>query len=529
MAEDELRLLLIEDNDSDAVLIKKYLERLDDTSFSKDLFVSHTYNLSSGTKHLRGDETTDLVLLDLDLPESSGIDTLRWFMIEFDDVPVIVLTGIDDKKTDIKTIREGAQDYLNKNKIDTEELGQAIRYAMARRKRERKSERREDLRKMIQEVLIASATRESIEKRFCRKIVQHEPYAFAWISGSNTEGDSVVRASSKTDHVYLDNVLSCDATAGFDTEPSVRAAQDMEPVLIQNIGDTDAPWADIATKTGFASVASVPLVHRNVLYGILSVYSDRPGFFNPIEGKVLVDVADSLSYSINIVAKERAIMSEDMTEVEIRLDSSVSYLSDLLKGTEDTVDVRVRGTVPTDGGVLQFVDIKGDSSGSFVVGADDMPQNVEEIERVHSEDGAETYQITVSGPTLQSHLLSLGAVVRSTEVSEKVIDIRAEVPPEVGIANVVDEIEDVFGYGRVTMCRGTGPEEDGVERILRFDAEGLTDKQSEALQTAYYRGYFEQPKKNSADEIADALGVSRSTFLQHLRVAQRKTYKDLFG
>jgi predicted DNA binding protein len=58
--------------------------------------------------------------------------------------------------------------------------------------------------------------------------------------------------------------------------------------------------------------------------------------------------------------------------------------------------------------------------------------------------------------------------------------------------------------------------------------EDLTDRQLEALQTAYVSGYFEQPRCHTASEIAETMGISQQTFDAHLRTAHRKLCRELF-
>jgi len=63
-----------------------------------------------------------------------------------------------------------------------------------------------------------------------------------------------------------------------------------------------------------------------------------------------------------------------------------------------------------------------------------------------------------------------------------------------------------------------------TEQEVRSQLQGeLTDRQLEALRTAYVGGFFEWPRENTGEEIAELMGVSQTTFLQHLRTAQRKT------
>jgi len=59
--------------------------------------------------------------------------------------------------------------------------------------------------------------------------------------------------------------------------------------------------------------------------------------------------------------------------------------------------------------------------------------------------------------------------------------------------------------------------------------DALTDRQREVLETAYAGGFFERPKANNSEELAARLGITRSTFLQHLRTAQRKLLTSLLG
>ena len=74
----------------------------------------------------------DVVLLDLGLPDSVGLDTLRRFLSHDNDVPVVVLTGMEAEYLGLEAIRSGAQDYLIKGKVDTENLTRSLKYANER-------------------------------------------------------------------------------------------------------------------------------------------------------------------------------------------------------------------------------------------------------------------------------------------------------------------------------------------------------------------------------------------------------------
>ncbi|KUM27891.1 hypothetical protein AU467_14655 [Mesorhizobium loti] len=127
MTEGPLNILLVEDNPGDASLIR---ELLADGS-TKAFIISTADRLAHGLEQI-ADQSFDLVLLDLFLPDSTGLDTLRRFQETGPDVPVIVLTGLNDEASAIQAVRDGAQDYLVKGQIDGQQIVRAIRYARER-------------------------------------------------------------------------------------------------------------------------------------------------------------------------------------------------------------------------------------------------------------------------------------------------------------------------------------------------------------------------------------------------------------
>jgi PAS domain S-box-containing protein len=122
-----LRLLLVEDNPGDAELIKEMLPRDGPGSFEIEL----ASRLATAVELARV-EHFDLVLLDLGLPDSAGLDTVRAVRRQAPDLPIVVLTGNDDERTGLAAIQEGAQDYVVKGQIPGALLSKVLRYALER-------------------------------------------------------------------------------------------------------------------------------------------------------------------------------------------------------------------------------------------------------------------------------------------------------------------------------------------------------------------------------------------------------------
>jgi PAS domain S-box-containing protein len=132
MVSKAIKLLLVDDDVVDRRLITKALARFSST-VQFDIETAGT--LSEAVKHLSSN-SYDITLLDLNLPDTSGIDTVQSVHAVDSNVPIVVLTGLPDEKMGLNTIEQGAEDYLVKGKFSDNELMRTIRYAMERKRRE---------------------------------------------------------------------------------------------------------------------------------------------------------------------------------------------------------------------------------------------------------------------------------------------------------------------------------------------------------------------------------------------------------
>lgn len=124
-----LDLLIIEDNPGDSLLLTEYIE----LSSLEINSIQTVTSLTSGLQHLALNET-DLVLLDLTLPDSTGLDTFLTLNVQFPQVPVIILTGLSDTSLALEAINSGAQDFLVKGDFDEKLLSKTILYSLERQR-----------------------------------------------------------------------------------------------------------------------------------------------------------------------------------------------------------------------------------------------------------------------------------------------------------------------------------------------------------------------------------------------------------
>jgi signal transduction histidine kinase len=131
MAAEPIRALLVEDNPADARLLCEHLRESAAGAFE----VTRVARLSACIEQLR-QNPFDVVLLDLTLPDSRSIDTVRRVHAEAAEVPIVVLTGLEDEAVGVEAVRQGAQDYLVKGQTDPRLLARSIRYAIERNRAE---------------------------------------------------------------------------------------------------------------------------------------------------------------------------------------------------------------------------------------------------------------------------------------------------------------------------------------------------------------------------------------------------------
>lgn len=137
----DLTVLLLEDNPSDARLIEEYLiERHWGEKADGAPEIIQANGLQNGIE--AQSEETDLVLLDLNLPDSTGLDTLESMVSVAENTPIVVLTGLDDQQLGVRAVERGAQDYLIKDEISPALLQRTIQYSIERARRQRELRRR---------------------------------------------------------------------------------------------------------------------------------------------------------------------------------------------------------------------------------------------------------------------------------------------------------------------------------------------------------------------------------------------------
>ena len=195
MSDKALDLLLVEDNPGDIRLIGQALQ--ESSSFQYNLTIAG--RLEQALRLLEA-RPFDLVMLDLSLPDSWGLDTFVKTQAKAPNIPIVMLTGFDIEQFAIEALRLGAQDYLVKGRMDGDVLARSTRYAIERKQAQQELEKKTQA---LEEALLAkSQILSTATHELKTPLTNIVGYARRLLGGESTVGPLTERQRS-----YLDRVL----------------------------------------------------------------------------------------------------------------------------------------------------------------------------------------------------------------------------------------------------------------------------------------------------------------------------------
>ncbi|MFC7138744.1 bacterio-opsin activator domain-containing protein [Halosimplex aquaticum] len=402
---------------------------------------------------------------------------------------------------------------------------------LARRNRQlERLDRMNALIREIDQILVQATTRAAIEQAVCDRVAEDDQFVFAWIGELAADGTLEPRAWAGANQGYLDTISpSVDAANG---PPSVTAATTDSVVVVPNVVDDlrQEPWRKTALTEDFHSAIAIPLTYNDLSYGVLTAFADEPGVLGTVSNDVARELGETIANAINSVETRQALLAETVVEVKLAIREPDDPLSRLARETD--CQLEYGGVVPqSDGTIRLFFTARGESAGSIETVADGIP-GIRQLRRISDpsadSDGTSRFEMTVSEPTIPSSLVECGAVAQSIELSESEVVATVELPDAVDVRTFLNRLENTYPGTELIARRDTertDRSQRGFDGLLR---EELTDRQLEALQTAYLSGYFEWPRERTGEEVAETLDISQPTLNAHLRSAERKLCALLF-
>ncbi|MFB6166088.1 MAG: bacterio-opsin activator domain-containing protein [Haloarculaceae archaeon] len=375
----------------------------------------------------------------------------------------------------------------------------------------------------ITRLLIETDTREELERDVCERVVEADPYVAAWIDEADLTGDALATRTSAgcvdPTAVSLDRSVSGDAV-----DPGARALRDGHPVVVQDVSAESG--LDAYGDDGVAAVMAVPLSTGEASYGVLTVCAGTADAFDEREQVVLEALGRAIASAVNAIESKRSLVATRIVEMELTIaDDSLlpNAVSAAVGGS-----VTYAGSVFTDEGHVQTFYTVAGADTEAVLAAAKGHEDVVDATLVTAYDDEAVFRFTERS-SLVTILADRGVVTSDIESEDGRARVSVEISSEADARELFEFVAD--RYERTDLV-GYHERERSIETFEQSReelADRLTDRQLTALRTAYYSGFFEWPRSVDGEELAAMMDISRSTFHQHLRIAERKVLDAFFG
>ncbi|SIR66419.1 bacterio-opsin activator domain-containing protein [Natronorubrum thiooxidans] len=374
----------------------------------------------------------------------------------------------------------------------------------------------------INDAIVNGSNRTHLERVTCESLADSPSYEFAFIADVDTRSKRITHSVEAGIDDYVETIpLSTDANDPAGRGPAGTAIRTGTMQVSTDVFEDPSfePWRDDAREHGYNSAAAIPIIHDDVLYGVLGVTSARRNAFTNEERDVIGQLGDVLGHAIAALERRRVLLGDELIELELVIDDAVALFDGpSMTGHSVWFDRVIRIDEK------QYLEY-GTTASETVPMVEALVACIPHWEQlsVLDESAAEvTFELTISSPPMVGVIDAYGGYVEAAAIHDGDYTVTTHFPTGTDVRSLVDDLTDVYPGTRTVARRQVTPSRESVEQLRNRLAATLTDRQRTALETAYYSGYFEWPRNSSGEEVAETMGVAPATFHEHFRAAQRK-------
>ncbi|QSW98124.1 bacterio-opsin activator domain-containing protein [Haloterrigena alkaliphila] len=382
----------------------------------------------------------------------------------------------------------------------------------------------------VTRALLESTDHEEVETKTCAALTAGGAYEYAWIdraTHANQRRDW--RAASGIDPDAVERLVPDGwREDGGETD----ASADETPIVVE----TDVPLAvdgDGVDSGGggnaddaAGALARVPLAYGDTVYGALAVATDASAAFDDEERRWLETIGRQVGYAIAAIRRRNLLLSDRIVELDVECRDTDSFFVDASRrlGCRFELDSLVPLSESTKLYYLRLEDAS--PADVFDLAADEA--GIEDYRLVETDAEGWRVEFVVDGACPIVTLTEYGTTVLEAHFEGGTAAITAECAADADIRTIVDGLRAVFPDSELIGKRET----ERTVRTAREFREGLedrlTDRQEASLRAAYFGGYYDWPRESTAEEIADAMGISSPTLHNHLRKGQHELLRTFF-
>ena len=258
------------------------------------------------------------------------------------------------------------------------------------------------------------------------------------------------------------------------------------------------------------------------------MYASRQDAFDETTREVLTELGETVAASLTAIEQRNALLSDTVTDLEYEMTNEEAPLLHLARAADCEIDL-ADGIQRTAEGVVAFATTRETSiddlqaAAASIVGIDDCRAVTDP-----DSDGIFRVQLRLPRLFVATRLVDHGAVLRELSATPSAMRLEIEVPRPVAVRTIDDAL--AYAYPDATLLDRHERRRSITtrDRLRSQVVDRLIDRQLEVIRTAYYSGFFETPRRNTGEDVAETLGVSPSAFYQLNRTVQRKLFAALF-
>ena len=316
------------------------------------------------------------------------------------------------------------------------------------------------------------------------------------------------------------------AAAGVDREALADGVTARGPWR-DAIADGAPASTDGRRETDDRPAVAVPATYEDAVHGALCVVATGDDPVDEAETRALAALGRCLGRAITADRWRELLHSDAVTEVEFHTTDDGAFLA----RASDRMDCRIElaSTVDVDDDVSRaYLSVDGARPQDFAAVVE-TARGVSDFRVIETREDGCSASVRLADGSLVRALVDHGATVRDASAADGRVRVVADFPDGTNVRPVADGLRDRFADVRLASKESVARSPRTESALRDGIADRFTDRQWAALSAAYHGGYFDWPRGSTAEEVADAMGVSSPTFHNHLRKAQRALLDGVFG
>lgn len=374
--------------------------------------------------------------------------------------------------------------------------------------------------------LVDASSREEIAATICERLGGTDRYEFAWIGERELGSEEIrVQASAGTPGRTLDAIE--ETLAAGAVVPEQQAIETGLPEIVQPLGEEQTVPEGIrraAFADGLQSLLTIPLTYGSNVYGVVGIYAADQEAFSQRERASFETVGEMAGFAINASRQRNLIRSDTVVELTIEFTDRDAPLVSVATATDSRL---VLDGVVGQGGDLYCYLVVEDNAPEAVAGRLAEVPEADETRVISDYETGGSLEVDLAPETPLGTLSAQGVTISSAEYENGRGECTIELSPGTDVRRVADAI--THEYDAQVLAKRRRERELTTPQEFRDElSDQLTGKQETALRTAFFADYFESPRGSTAEEVADALGITGPTLLHHLRAGQKKLLAEFF-